>query len=247
MLRKIPLPILLAAVLLGLACLLLYLPQHFSRQLVSTAEVPLRRSLAEFPQQLGPYVKVGEERLTADIETALGTKNYIVWIYRDTRVVAGSGPDAIRLQFAYWSGTKQILSTGVHYPELCYAGSGANAVKSQTEEMDLAAATGQPLTIPVRLFQFSPAGSNQLCSVGYFFIINGRFLASADLLRLATFFGPTRDLYYCKLEMMPGTLRQRENAGGSDFATGLADLAAANRLIRDFLLHAYPEVKKTLP
>ena len=119
--QKIPLPILLTAGLLGLACLLLYLPQHFSRRLVSTAEVPLRRPLAEFPRQLGPYVKVGEEHLTTDIENTLGTKNYIVWIYRDTRVAPGSGPDAVRFQFAYWSGTKQILSTGVHYPELCYA------------------------------------------------------------------------------------------------------------------------------
>ncbi len=245
--RKIPLPILLTSALLGVACLLLYLPQHFSRRLVSTAEVPLRRPLAEFPTQLGPYVRVGEEHLATNIENALGTKNYIVWIYRDTRVAPGSGPDAVRFQFAYWSGTKQILSTGVHYPELCYAGNGANAVKAQTDELELSAATGTALTVPVRFFQFAPAGSSQLCTVAYFFIINGRFLASADLLRLATFFGPTRDLYYCKLEMMPGTLRQGENAGPAEFAAGLADLAAANRRIRDFLLHAYPEAKKTLP
>lgn len=246
-LRKIPLPMTVAAALLGLACLVLYLPQHFSRRLVSTSEVPLRRPLAEFPQQLGPYVKVGEERLSPDIERTLGTQNYIVWVYRDTRVAPGGGPNAVRFQFAYWSGTKQILSTGVHYPELCYAGSGASAVKTQTEKFALPAASGDILSVPVRLFQFAPAGREQLCSVGYFFIVNGRFLASADLLRLATFFGPTRDLYYCKLEMMPGTLREGGNAGAAEFGAGVADLDSASRLIRDFLTYAYPEARKTLP
>ena len=245
--KKIPLPLVLTLTLLGLACLLLYLPQHFSRRLVSTTGAPLRRPLVEFPQQLGPYVKVGEEHLTADVEKTLGTKNYIVWVYRDTRVAPGGGANAVRFQFAYWSGTKQILSTGVHYPELCYTGSGANAVKAQTDNLELSTAAGKPLSIPVRFFQFATASSGQLCTVGYFFIMNGRFLASADLLRIATFFGPTRDLYYCKLEMMPGTLRNEGKTDDAAFGAGVADLASANRLIRDFLAHAYPEAKKTLP
>jgi hypothetical protein len=236
-------PLLAACGLLAAACLLLYLPQRFSRSLVSTAEVPLRRPLAAFPEQLGPYVKVGEEHLTADVERTLGTQNYIVWTYRDTRVGPGGGPNAIRFQFAYWSGTKQILSTGVHYPELCYAGSGVNAVKAQTETLTL---PGE-VQIPLRLFQFAPPGKTEPCTVGYFFILNGRFLASADLLRFATFFGPTRDLYYCKLEMMPGMLRGDAAAGPADFAAGVAEPAAAQQRIHDFLLHAFPEAKKSLP
>ena len=244
--RKIPVPILLAAALMLTACLVVYLPKRFGTGLVSTAGVPLRQPLAEFPEQLGPYVKVGEERLTAEVERSLGTRDYIFWTYRDTRVAPGTGPDAIRFQFAYWSGTKQILSTGVHYPELCYTVGGANAVMSKTVKLDVSDG-GSAASVPVRLFQFAPAGQTDLCTVGYFFLFNGRYMTSADLLRIATFFGPTRSMYYCKLEMMPATLRKNGTPGKAEFEGGVSDPATAERMMREFLTHALPEVKKHLP
>jgi exosortase len=211
--------------------------------LVSTAEIPTRRPLPDFPATLGPYVKVSEERLDAETERNLGTTNYIVWTYRDSRTPAGAPPVGIRFQFAYWSGTKQILSTGVHYPELCYTSSGAKTVDARTVKLQPGAGMAP---VPLRLFQFAAPGGSVSC-VGYFFIMNGRRTASADFLRIATFLGPTRNLYYCKVECMPCVLRKDTAGGKVEAASGVADPEEAQALIRDFLKQAIPEVEKTLP
>ena len=98
----------------------------------------------------------------------------------------------------------------------------------------------------VGLFQFVPGEGAKPCTVGYFFLFNGSFMTSADLLRIATFFGPTRNLYYCKFEMMPATLR-RETGEKIEFEGGVANHATARQMMRDFLTHAFPEAKKHLP
>ncbi len=249
--RVFTLPALLAGGIMGAALLyagyLLFLapPDPIRGKqgwLVSTSEIPPRRAIPDFPEKLGPYVKVSEERLDAETERNLGTTNYIVWTYRDTRTPAGMPPAGIRFQFAYWAGTKQILSTGVHYPELCYTSSGAKTVEARTVKI-LPSAGAPP--VPLRLFQFVAPGGNTSC-VGYFFIMNGRRIASADFLRIATFLGPTRNLYYSKVECMPCVLRKNET-GREVAAGGVADPEVAQERIRDFLERALPEVEKTLP
>ncbi len=215
--------------------------------LVSTDQIPPARPLAEFPTTVGPYVKVAEERLDKDTERTLGTTNYIVWTYRDTRGKDGATVTGMRFQFAYWSGTRQILSTGVHYPELCYVGGGAKTLDASTVDLSLRPKGGTAETVPLRIFQFVSAGGGPPGNVGYFFIMNGRRIASADYLRIATFLGPTRNLYYCKVECMPCTLRKNPDTGRMEAASGVADPEAAKEIIRQFLELALPDVEKMLP
>lgn len=243
-----------AAVLLAAACVLLYGPHRTRQQIVSTDVIPLRHPLTEFPAVIGPYERISEETLPANIERQLGTKDYIIWYYRDTRVPYGTPGSGFRLHVAYWSGTRQILSTGVHYPELCYVGGGAKTVDMQTREIVLqspADAGGYPpladTKIPLRLFQFYDDMNYTRRTVGYFFTMNGKRLASANYLRLATFLGPTRNVYYCKVEVTPGTLTMTPGKPGTTGMAGISDLDEARRFIQEFLGYALPPVEASLP
>ncbi|MFA4943165.1 MAG: exosortase-associated EpsI family protein [Lentisphaeria bacterium] len=249
--RRRHLPYTIAALLLAAMAILL----HSRQGTIRDDHLPLRAPMATFPDRLGPYVKVGSETLPENIEKQLGTTDYIVWLYHDTRRPMGEPGSGIRFHTAYWSGTRQILSTGLHAPEICYVGGGATVANLEDATVTLAKQVpgpdGSPRTvreqIPLRLFQFHDAHSSRLSNVGYFFNLNHRLLASVAWLRIYTFFGYTRNLFYCKIEAMPGTIAQDPASGECRLLTGIAEPAVAQERIRDFLNYAYPHVEKLLP
>ncbi len=242
------LPMIIAAALLAVAVAVLYGSKKVRQNLVSSDGIPLARSLTQIPERFGPYEKVGEESLPENIVKQLGTTDYIIWYYRDTRLPPGAAGNGIRLHIGYWSGTRQILSTGVHYPELCYTGGGAKTMEMRTCQIFLGNpddSGAAPLSIPLRIFQFYGENAPPR-TVGYYFLLNGRRIASANYLRLATFLGPTRNLYYSKVEVMPGTLGTDQD-GATRLALGVSEQGEALRVIQEFLTQAQPGIEAMFP
>lgn len=226
------------------------------KNVVADDALPLRGSLDTLPEQIGPYVKVGSETMDEDTLKMFGSNDYILWVYHDTRVPIGEPGSGIRFHVGYWSGTKQILSTGLHAPEICYVGGGANVVSIHDHALALnkrmPQADGSERrelmdNVPLRLFQYSAAHSLRASCVGYFFNMNSKLLASTSLLRAYTFFGYTSNLFYSKIEIMPGTLVKDPESGLYRLGEGEGDVTAAKAKIKDFLEYAYPYVEEKLP
>lgn len=226
--------------------------------------LPLRRELAAIPRRLGPYELVRDERLSREGEAKLKTRHYIARMYRDARRRPGEPGSALWLHVVYFTGTEETMWVR-HVPEICYAGIGYREVDVRQAEITVAepvadspsAAAGPPAAgrasasgrrIPVRVFQFLAPGQSEAASTVYFFVANGRFVASKRGLRLLMVDMSARYSYYAKIEVLPGRLLPGSGADGpGQFAGGVADARVTLDLCASFLSHALPEVLACLP
>jgi hypothetical protein len=178
--RVLPVAGILAAALLG-QCLWL----GASRAVLVKLPLPLRQDLHALPKTLGGWTLEKEEPPeSAEVEHALGTRDYLTRWYTDAK-----GRRA-RLHIAYYTGS---VDTVPHVPDRCFVAAGATPLETKT--VALAAPE-----IPVTLFRYrrqtgSPA------AVVYFFSANGRFLATPEAVRLQGFGIGDRFGYHCKVEM----------------------------------------------
>ena len=54
--------------------------------------------------------------------------------------------------------------------------------------------------------------------------------------------------YYCKIELLPGTIRYRPDQGGkAEFTGGLPDAKLSLQAVTDFISAALPELLRCLP
>ncbi|MBM4115970.1 MAG: exosortase-associated EpsI family protein, partial [Phycisphaerae bacterium] len=81
--------------------------------------VPLRESLDSIPVVLGAWQRTGEDvRYGADIETELGTKQYLLRTYERS---GDQGRERVQLHIAYYTG---LIDTVPHVPERCWGAAG---------------------------------------------------------------------------------------------------------------------------
>ena len=220
--------------------------------------VPLRKPVAAIPAALGSWVQLStDSRLSAEMEQALGTQEYIQRIYVDTRhadpvvlsrweaapvktvelrdelyqsVVSSDPLAVIRLHVAYYTGA---VDTVPHIPERCMLAGGFDPVGRTQADLQLAG--GGSLRASFVQFQ-ERAGHAQpvTFSVGYLFQVNGTWEHDAVTgvrRRLQNLL--ERHAYFAKVEVMtqgPGT-----------------SPADAQRVMADFLSFAAPAVETVLP
>jgi hypothetical protein len=218
--------------------------------------VELQKPLTTLPTLLGPWRLVTLDMpLNAEIEHALGTKDYITRHYVDTRVVpasqligldkldarqraqrffdiAGKNPkSAVTLHLAYYTG---LVDTVAHVPDRCMVGGGFDPDPVKTRTIALPLTSGAPNdSFEVRYIEFhqrSAKGSAHF-NVAYAFHVNGGYESSATGVRarLQNLF--ERYGYYCKIELT---------------TYGLPTDAAQTSLA-DFVTHALPEITARLP
>ena len=226
--------------------------------------IPLRRELTAIPPRLGPYELLRDERLSKEGEAKLKTARYISRTYRDVRRKPEEPGSALWLHVVYFTGTEETMWVR-HVPEICYVGVGYREVdvrqkEIRTEAPVASAAGGAPTPgtelkpsasgrrIPVRVFQFLPPGQGEPASTVYFFVANGRFVASKRGLRLLMVDMSARYSYYAKVEVLPGRLLSGARPDApAQFAGGVADAGLTLELCSSFLSHALPEVLACLP
>lgn len=101
---------------------------------LAKAEVPLHRSLEEFPESFGARftlakemhnpkdgLRHGKSKLTADVEETLGTTNYISWFYRDNVKSTPASSAHVRIHIGYYTG---LLDAVPHVPDTCMLAGG---------------------------------------------------------------------------------------------------------------------------
>lgn len=226
--------------------------------------VPLRESLDSVPVILGEWERVGEDvRYGADIETELGTKQYLLRTYE--RPGAG-GRERVQLHVAYYTG---LIDTVPHVPERCWGAAGM-IMTEQPHEVRLSidgsawgtsdavnAATSQPYRTAVvkdpvtrreqtvnlpqgewiaSVTEFQEEGDTRHRVMGgYLFIANGRATSSPYEVRNLAFDLTDRHAYYCKVQCT--VVLPTDSATDEAFA----DMAG------DLIGRAMPEIMRCLP
>ncbi|MEX0654991.1 MAG: exosortase/archaeosortase family protein [Phycisphaeraceae bacterium] len=214
--------------------------------------VPLRHRLLELPRQMGPWAEVQEdEPLSREMIEELGTELYLSRWYVDDTWPEGQPGSIIRLHVAYYTGT---VDTVPHVPERCFVAGGLQHRGQGLTTLELPGdrftpdpetdgylhpATIEPtVRIPERRFRATyftfavPDRPDSDENVIYFFVANGKFLATPDEVRLEGFNPRDRYSYYAKIELQVRQVGDRELA---------AERAA------DFLEHALPELMACIP
>jgi hypothetical protein len=226
--------------------------------------VPLRESLDSIPVVLGSWERVGDDvRYGADVETELGTKQYLLRTYQRPGT---DGAGRVQLHIAYYTG---LIDTVPHVPERCWGAAGM-IMTQQPHDVALRvdasawpagdarnASTGQPYPItmvqdPVTrreqrvhlplgdwvasVTEFQEQGDMRHRVLGgYFFVANGRMTSSPYQVRNLAFDLTDQYAYYCKV--------QCTMVLPFDGSTDEAFSAAAGDLLRQ----AMPEIMRCLP
>lgn len=222
--------------------------------------VELPASLVEIRKELGPWAQASVDRaLPADIEHELGTKDYIMRDYIDTRLMNESdrarflaaplderealiregkirleNPAArVHIALTYYTGSADTVP---HVSERCFVADGFKP--TEFEVLDWAILPRKAESdrfVKVRLLNFEDqVGSRQFRprQVCYFFQVNGQYEHDPIFgvrRRLQNLF--ERHAYFAKVEMV----------------TDLGTTEAAAPVMKDFLTHAMPEIERVLP
>ncbi len=221
--------------------------------------VELPAPLLSIKRDLGPWAQFTvDEALPADIEHELGTKEYVMRRYVDTRQLSESDrakfiaaalderqkmmtegkisvPKSALMYFAltYYTGSADTVP---HVSERCYVADGFKPTNFEVLDWAILPRENEADRVAkVRLLNFEDqVGSRsfepkQVC---YFFQVNGTYEHDPIFgvrKKLQNLF--ERHAYFAKVEM----------------SAELGSTAAAAPVMKDFLVHAMPEVERVLP
>ena len=218
-------------------------------------EVPLRHQLVNLPRDVGPWTFVRDQPpLDKDRQAELGTADYITRTYRDTRLAEDDPAAYASVHIAYYTG---MIDTVPHVPDRCWVAAGMTPGPSELVSIGIdpvdSASDPAGVRVPTKLQRpdgerfarlpglevpatrftgFAPERPDEPLSANYFFVANGGFHATPNMVRLQGFNLRDRYSYYCKVEVMLPALRD-PNAAASQTA--------------DLLGHLLPEVMAALP
>lgn len=235
---------------------------HFRKLPVPLAVKALDDKVEGLPLKIqGRWLAVGDDQpLNADVEKALGTKQYVNRTYVDLRAARKSeldfkGRDArriadlvreikqtkpeavVQLGFTYYTG---LVDTVAHIPDRCMVADGYQPTSYVVKPgpTTYADAKGRPVSFRYITFEDITGQSRVTRNVGYFFHVNGEYENDPlgvrfKLQNLFETYG-----YYSKIEMMT------EQFGKADDEAARARSAEAmSRFLSDLL----PEVERCLP
>lgn len=195
--------------------------------------VPMVRPLFEVPAKVGVWNMSREhERLSKEMQDELGTDKYFTRDYVDSTLPPDDPARLAQLHVAYYTGTTDTVP---HVPERCMLAGGAQheGIRVVDMKLDIRGMVEDPdsdyllvpaeLTRQVRLpddelsgtlFTYSikrSAVESQQHNIIYFFLANGKMLATPDLVRLQGFDFRDEYGYYCKVEVRwPGIADQQQ-------------------------------------
>ncbi|MFW6336540.1 MAG: exosortase-associated EpsI family protein, partial [Phycisphaeraceae bacterium] len=216
--------------------------------------IPLRHQLYELPREVGSWKHVSTDPpLPDDVAEVLGTDTYISMIYEDLDYPEHEPGRKVRLHIAYYTG---MIDTVPHVPDRCFMGAGLKLVDSDIASIQFDFPGAQPdptsdnLLVPsvlgaqdpvrvptealdLRRVSFDdPRSSRPKLQVLYFFIANGKYMATAEEVRIEGFNILDKYSYYCKVEVQP---------------LWVDDPELAEERTRDLLRAMLPEIMTSLP
>ncbi|MDH3582853.1 MAG: exosortase-associated EpsI family protein [Phycisphaerae bacterium] len=182
--------------------------------------LPLRRHLYLFPDQLGPYRKSGEQKLSRELVEELGTTRYLLRFYE----ASGSSSASLQLHLAYYTGSPD---SAPHVSDRLYVVGGERGVFQETDRLSLGTDK-----LPLALFRYQPPEAANSVFVARCFIANGRNFSDPQKVQEEIAAMRNRHAYWCRLEIeLPGAKNLQE----------------AKDQARRFLVLALPEIRGMLP
>jgi len=209
---------------------------------LAKAPAPLRQPLAALPRDLGPYRLAAEQTLSERALKVLGTHRYVSRVYRDTRRAPDEPGAGIWVHAAYYTGSSETLWIR-HTPEQCYIGQGHRPLGTSDGVLETRGAVS-PRQIPVRMFAFVPHNKEKPVYAVYFFLANGKFVASRRGIRLQALDIRRRTSWYCKIELLPGRFTA---AREGSFEIGMGGRESTLAACADFLQYLLPALEECLP
>ena len=240
-----------------------FMQVHFRKQAVPLPVRALDDKVEGLPAKIaGRWVQVTEDQpLSADVEHALGTKQYVTRLYvdltargapseeavktRDQKVVGPllevlrrDQPQAlIHAHMTYYTG---LVDTVAHIPDRCMVADGYQPTGYERRPGPAAYADGKPrddLAYRFITFEDISGRSRVTRNVAYLFQVNGRYTddplgVRAELQKLWERYG-----YYAKIELMT------EQPGKADAAAREKSAKA----MTEFLAALVPEAERRLP
>ena len=196
--------------------------------------VPLRHQLFRLPQTLGSWELFRKDPpLPDEVVKTLGTDQYVSMIYEDLDWPEDRPGRFVRLHVPYYTG---MIDTVPHVAERCFVGGGMQLMGSDFVNLELPYLGAEPdpesdnLRVPTRLgppasarvpsddftarqVTFAdPTNPTDTFHVVYFFIANGKFMSTAEAVRVEGFNITDRYSFYCKVEVQVLGVRDREVA-----------------------------------
>ena len=135
---------------------------------------------------------------------ALGTEEYIQWVFSDTSVENRDNPLAVVTVFlTYYTGAPDQVP---HIPNVCYLGSGFSIKDDYGISFSMPALGDLGKDVPLQVVTFEKAGMFRRLSptVCYLFSVNGKLKGSRDAVRLALSNPRDRYAYFSKIEVRFG-------------------------------------------
>jgi hypothetical protein len=246
-----------------------YFRVKFTKEPVPLRVSSLREGI---PEHLGHWRMISTDHaINPEIEEVLGTPLYVFRDYVDDRKISPAEIDQLRNSAAgdrdallarlqadnpmavmrigvtYYTGG---VDTVAHVPERCYVADGFEVTQHQTKHVTLGRyADGTPRSLDYSFLSFEDqTGLGRRVqrvsrNVGYVFHCDGRYLSSANEVRLQLQYLFERYGYYAKVEMMTAA----EYPGQLEAPLATDDHNDSTAAMEDFLTSALPEIEKCLP
>lgn len=197
-------------------------------------EAELRQPLMLLEQELGPYVRTDDERLSKEQLEEVGTDRYILWTYEDES--AGRRAAEVQVFLAYYSGMPEAKPrVGRHVqlvPGLADGPPDCRPLQLPGSPPAGEAATllrGEPM-LCVR--SFAPPGRRSGVPVAYAYIANGQFVGSPEAVHRVLTDPHHERAWWAKLEIR---------------VEGVDDADEVRAEAQRFLAHALPAIAEVLP
>jgi len=231
-----------------------------TRTVLLKEPVPLRRPLALVPDELATWQAGGDDIVLPDAQVeALGTRRYLVRRYEASDRQSAVTGRAARVHVAYYTGQTDTVP---HVPDRCFVAGGLRPMGTERTELTFPREVYAPAAeagrfearsklkrgqtgkatvtvpggaIPATIFTYAPsetAGQAEPSNVVYFFLANGRFMATPEDVRIEGWDPRDKRGYYCKIELA---------------LPGVADQARARQRASDLLAELLPEILACLP
>ncbi len=248
--RQAPLALIVACVTLAVGGIGFRYAVHAANAYLEKKPVPLRRPLTNIPKRLRAWQAVGEDlKLTAELEEALGTHQYL-----DRTYVDGDGGGAVHLgiHVVYYTG---LIDAVPHVPDRCLVAGGwvklgmpsnlevhldRSGWGTDPERVNLRTGepypvmtfrhhvTDEPITVrmpigdfKVRTTEFRSGERPDIrIYAGYFFIANGQVTPWPEKVRSFAFDLKTRYAYYTKVQFSMYAAREFEREEFAEVVSG---------------------------
>jgi hypothetical protein len=209
---------------------------------------PLSKPLPQLAEKFGSFVMMPPDRkLAPDIVSVLGTEDYLLRRYKDTRKNNGELGQYVSLNLNYYAQG----AASPHVPEVCWAGNGSERIGGEDFIMvnGVPHMRGGPTDIRMHTIHFRaqtrdpselllPQSDNLAVNVAYCFQLLHGYVASPEEVSKHFWDPQARYAYHTKIELTITDERGEPVA---------CEPALAEPIFADFLKAALPAIEECLP